>query len=170
MAKVGRPSKFDPVKCEQAEKLCKLGAKDKELADFFEVSEATLNNWKNQHPEFLEALKRGKEQADAQIAGSLYHRANGYSHPDVHVSNYQGQVTLTPIIKHYPPDPTSMIFWLKNRRPDLWRDRIEHTGKDGGPIQSVDVTDEELAKWLAFEAAGKVIAQAKRGAKTNERA
>jgi hypothetical protein len=60
----------------------------------------------------------------------------GYSHPDVHVSNYQGEITVTPLVKHYAPDPVACIFWLKNRRPDLWRDKVDHslTGKDGGPI------------------------------------
>ena len=132
--KTGRPSKFNPEMCRQAERLCKLGATDKELADFFKISESTLNKWKLDFPEFSEALKAGKEEADAKVAASLYHRAIGYEHPDVHVSNYQGAITLTPLTKHYPPDPTSCIFWLKNRLPDLWRDRVEHTGKDGADL------------------------------------
>lgn len=129
----GRPSKYREEFAEQARKICLLGATDKDLARIFGVSESTLNEWKIAHPEFREALKGGKELADAVIADSLFHRAKGYSHPDVHVSNYQGSVTLTPIIKHYPPDPVSMIFWLKNRRPDLWRDKREGEG-DGGDL------------------------------------
>ncbi len=72
----------------------------------------------------------GKEAPDNRVERSLYNRAVGYSHPDVHVSNFQGQVTLTPITKHYPPDVAAAFIWLKNRRPDLWRDRQEvaHTG------------------------------------------
>lgn len=158
---MGRPSKFDAAKCLQAEKLCKLGATDKELADFFEVSEQTLNTWKTEHPEFLESLKSGKERADAEVGHRLFERACGYSHPDVHLSNYQGQVTATPITKHYAPDTTACIFWLKNRRPDLWRDRMEHTGRDGGPIETKVVTDEDLADWLSFEATAKAIEKAK---------
>lgn len=158
---MGRPSKFDPAKCAQAEKLCKLGATDKELADFFEVSEATLKNWKGQHPEFLAALKSGKEMADAEIGERLYQRACGYSHPDVHISNYQGTITKTETVKHYAPDTTACIFWLKNRRPDLWRDRVEHTGRDGGPIETREVSDDDLARWMAFEATKKVIDKAK---------
>lgn len=158
---MGRPSKFDPVKCEQAEKLCKLGATDKDIADFFEISESTLYKWKVDFPEFSEALKKGKATADAEVASKLFHRACGYEHPEVHVSNYQGAVTLTPLTKHYPPDATSMIFWLKNRRPDLWRDRVEHTGKDGGPIETREVSDEDLARWMAFETMKKVVQKAK---------
>lgn len=157
---MARPSKFDPTKCLQAEKLCKLGATDKELADFFEVSEQTLNSWKSAHPEFLESLKKGKAVADAEVASKLFHRATGYEHGDVHISNYQGEVTITPLVKHYAPDTTAAIFWLKNRRPDLWRDRMEHTGKDGGPIETKVVTDEDLADWLAFEATKKAIEKA----------
>lgn len=144
----------------QAEKLCKLGATDKELADFFEISEQTLNNWKAKHPKFMESLKKGKAVADAEVASKLFHRATGYEHDDVHVSNYQGEVTLTPIRKHYAPDTTAAIFWLKNRRPDLWRDRQELTGANGGPIETKEVSDDELARWLAFETMKKVVSKA----------
>ena len=123
----GRPSKYKPEFAEQARKLTLLGATDRELADFFKVAESTLNLWKLEHPEFSESLKLGKEVADERVEQSLYHRAVGFSHPDVHVSNYQGEVTLTPIVKVYPPDPTSCIFWLKNRRGADWRDKIEHS-------------------------------------------
>ena len=145
--------------CEQVAKLAKLGATDKEMADFFEVSEQTLNTWKKEHPEFLESLKEGKEKADAEVADRLYQRAMGYSHADVHISNYQGEVTLTPITKHYPPDPTSAIFWLKNRQRDKWRDKTDHevTGK----LEVEKVSDDELSRWLAFEAARSVISKAK---------
>ena len=157
---MGRPSKFDQTKCAQAEKLCKLGATNKELADFFEVNEDTIKEWAKVHPEFSAALKSGREMADATVGERLFQRAIGYSHPDVHLSNYQGTVTKTDIVKHYAPDTTACIFWLKNRRPDLWRDRVEHTGKDGGPIET-SVKDDELARWLAFETARSVIAKAK---------
>ncbi len=128
--KQGRPSKYRDEFPEQARKLCLLGATDADMARFFDVSVATLNNWKHEHPAFLDALKAGKELADANVSESLYRRATGYSHPDVHVSNFQGAITITPIVKHYPPDPTSMIFWLKNRRPDLWRDKAPEGGTD----------------------------------------
>lgn len=126
----GRPSKYSPAFAEQATKLCKLGATDRELADFFKVSESTLNNWKSAHPEFMESLKRGKDESDARVEQSLYRRALGYSHDSMHVSNYQGEVTLTPIVEHYAPDTVACIFWLKNRKPELWRDKVEtaHSG------------------------------------------
>lgn len=136
-SKRGRPSKYREEFPAQAAKLCMLGATDKELADFFEVTLSTISEWKVVHQEFSDALKEGKQLADAQVADSLYKRATGYSHPDVHISNYQGLVTITPIVKHYPPDPTSMIFWLKNRRPDLWRDKREEDQGENKGLEKV---------------------------------
>lgn len=119
----GRPTKYKPEFCEQAYKLCLLNAIDKDLADFFEVEESTINNWKDDYPEFLESLKKGKIQADSEVAKALHHRACGYSHPDVHISNYQGDITITDITKHYPPDTAAAFIWLKNRAG--WRDKTE---------------------------------------------
>lgn len=137
----GRPSKYKEEFAELAYKYCLLGAKDAELATFFEVDEATINRWKIKHTEFCESLKRGKEEADATIADSLFHRARGYSHTETKVFQHQGSLITYDVIKHYPPDPTSMIFWLKNRQPKRWRDKqdIEHGGK---------VELEPTLKWL----------------------
>lgn len=122
---MGRPSKYQDGFVEQAAKLVRLGATDRDIADFFEVSEATINNWKLQHPEFLESLKRTKEEIDAQVERSLFQRAMGYSHPAVKFFQVGGEIVEKEYIEHYPPDATSMIFWLKNRQPDKWRDRRE---------------------------------------------
>lgn len=124
---MARPSKFKPEFVEQAGKLAKLGATDRDVAEFFEVDERTLNRWKLENEAFCHSLNVGKEPADERVEQSLYRRAVGYSHDDVHISTYEGVVTLTPIVKHYPPDPTSMIFWLKNRRKDRWRDKHEES-------------------------------------------
>lgn len=134
---MARPSKYQPEFVEQAAKLCKLGATDRELADFFEVAESTLNLWKLEYSEFSESLKRGKEEADARVEQSLYRRALGYSHDAVHVSNYQGAVTLTPIVEHHPPDTTACIFWLKNRKPADWRDKVETVHEAGDGLQAL---------------------------------
>lgn len=139
--KGGRPTDYRDVFCKQAERLCKLGATDAELAEFFDVSESTLNLWKLKHPKFSESIKAGKIEADANVGDSLYQRAMGYSHPEVHVSNFQGAITLTPLTKHYPPDSTAAIFWLKNRRPAQWRDKTEATlsNPDGTAIKGITV-------------------------------
>ena len=121
----GRPTKYKAEYTKQAEKLCKLGATDSDLADFFEVSQSTLNLWKITHKPFSESLKLGKEPADDRVERSLYERATGYSHEDTHISMFQGDITETPITKHYPPDTTACIFWLKNRRPEEFRQNPE---------------------------------------------
>ena len=148
---MGRPTKFNPKNCEQITKLCMLGATDKELGEFYCVTEKTINNWKK-NDDFLHAIKKGKAVADAEVAAKLYHRATGYEHEDVHVSNYQGDITLTPLTKHYPPDSTACIFWLKNRRRGEWPDRQEHehSGAGGGPIKTEDIGMMEAARRIAF--------------------
>lgn len=123
---MARPSKFKPEYASQAEKLCKLGATDADIAEFFGLNVATIYRWKHDYPEFCEALKRGKEIADNLVEQRLFQRATGYSHDDVHVSNYQGEIKLTPLVKHYPPDTVACIFWLKNRKPEQWRDKQDH--------------------------------------------
>lgn len=102
-----------------------LGATDGQLAVFFDVAESTIGLWKLKQPKFKDALIRGKTVADANVAHSLYRRGTGYSCAETHVSNYQGEITLTEITKNYPPDTTACIFWLKNRQPDKWRDKVE---------------------------------------------
>ncbi|MBC8488611.1 MAG: hypothetical protein H8D45_21505 [Bacteroidetes bacterium] len=126
----GRPSKFNTIPLKEIEKLSGYGFTDEQIADVFDICVATLKNYK-QNPKFLAALKKGKEKADNYVVGSLFHRAIGYSHPEVQLFCYKGKIVQKEIMKHYPPDPTAMIFWLKNRQPANWRDRteIEHSGE-----------------------------------------
>lgn len=137
---MGRPSKYQPEFAAQAEKLCKLGLTDKEIAKFFEVSEQTLNAWKQSHPEFLESLKGGKTLADAEVAAKLFHRATGYEHPEDDIRTVNGQIVITPTIKHYPPDTVAAIFWLKNRQPGRWRDKPVEEDPEDEVVTSVKVT------------------------------
>ncbi len=135
----GRPTKYKPEYVDQAAKLCKLGATDAELADFFEVSVSTVSLWKVQHPEFSEAIKPTKETADSRVERSLYQRAVGYEHDEVDIRVVGGEIVITPIRKHYPPDSVAAIFWLKNRQG--WRDKTEQeiTGPGGGPVVGAEV-------------------------------
>lgn len=130
---VGRPSAYRKEYAEQAYKFCLLGADDARLAHLFEVSEQTINAWKTAHPEFLESLKKGKDLADAEIAQSLFHRAKGYSHPEVDIKVIDGRIVQTPLVKHYPPDTGAAMAWLKNRQSSKWRDRqdVNHSSEDG---------------------------------------
>lgn len=109
-----------------------MGADDKRLADFFNVSEQTINAWKKAHPEFFESLKRGKEVADAEVAASLYKRAKGYQYEEITVEpGKDGKDVVTKrVVKEVAPDTGAAMAWLKNRQPQSWRDRheVEYTG------------------------------------------
>ncbi|MCA8251777.1 terminase [Burkholderia sp. AU31624] len=109
---MANPTKFKPEFVELARNYCLLGATDVDLARFFGTTDRTIRTWKLQHPEFAEALEQAKEVADAEVVGALYTNA------------LAGNVT-------------AQIFWLKNRQPAKWRDKVdhEHAGKDGGAIQ-----------------------------------
>lgn len=147
----GRPTDYRPEFAEQAAKLCELGATDLEIADFFDVDVRTISRWKHDHEEFCLSIKTAKEVANERVERSLYHRAIGYSFDAVKIitvplgNNHGSEVREVPYREHVPPDATSMIFWLKNRRGKDWRDRQEFTGADGGPIKvSFDADDEKV--------------------------
>jgi hypothetical protein len=153
----GRPSEYTEETAEQAQKLCLMGATDMELADFFEVSVRTIHRWKNSHEEFCHALKVGKEIADDRVERSMYQKAVGYAFVEqqafrVKVPEGGEKVEVVDVERHAPADTTAGIFWLKNRRKDDWRDKVDHelTGKGGGPIETADATALEVARRVAF--------------------
>ena len=135
----GRPTRYKAEFADQVEKLCRLGATDKELAEFFCVAERTLHDWKKAHPEFLQSIKSGKLLADAEVANKLYQRALGYECAEDKIFNNQGAALVVPTTKHYPPDTTAAIFWLKNRQPDKWRDKPVESDQDDSatPVQVI---------------------------------
>lgn len=130
---MARPTKYQEAYAEQARKLCLLGYTDAELADFFEVSEATINNWKLEHPEFLESIKKGKAVADGDVASTLFNRAIGYTAKEKREEKTADGFKEVDAEKHVPGDVTAMIFWLKNRQKDKWREKqdVNHTSDDG---------------------------------------
>ena len=137
---MARPTKFKEEFIPQAEKLCKLGATDMEVADFFDVDVRTVYRWKGENEAFCQALKVGKDIADERVERSLYARANGYEHEEVDIRVVGGAIVQTPIRKYYPPDTTACIFWLKNRKTAEWRDKVEQ--EHSGTVQIGRVTRE----------------------------
>lgn len=127
----GRPTLYKEEYCEQVRKLCLLGATDKEIADFFNIQESTLNLWKQKYPIFMESIKKGKDIADMNVAEKLYMKAIGYEQEAVKIFQFQGEEVIVPYIEKVQPDTTSAIFWLKNRQRDKWRDKqdVEHSGE-----------------------------------------
>ena len=130
---MGRPSKFKEAFIEQAKNYCQLGATDAELATFFKVNVDTIYEWKKVHPTFSEATKIGKQESNERVKNSLYMKAIGFEHDD----------------KYYPPDTTSIIFWLKNRDPDNWKDVKERVNLNI-PVDTEDDSMLESARRIAF--------------------
>ena len=127
------------------------GLIDKDIAKNLGISVASFHSYKKIHLEFLESLKRSKDEADVIVENSLYKRANGYTYDEITSEllttvaadgSTSKDLTVTKIVrKEVAGDTTAQIFWLKNRKPDDWRDRqnIEHTGK-----MSLDVDIERM--------------------------
>lgn len=150
---IGRPTKYKPEYCEQATKLCLLGATDEDLARFFNVANSTIYEWMNEHPDFSESIKDGRLGADANVAKSLYQRAIGYSHKAVKIfyNSHHGHTVEHEYIEHYPPEATACFFWLKNRRSDLWRDNPAKAIEDEAQ-KAKNMTNEQLAEVLEKQA------------------
>jgi hypothetical protein len=131
----GQPTKYNPeIHPALAGLAASEGKTNKEIAAALEISVGTLWNWEKEYPEFLSAIKDGKRLADDEVVKSLFRRACGYEideeKPLVVGTGEWATLEIATVTKHIPPDPTSCIFWLKNRRPAEWRDKqdIEHSG------------------------------------------
>lgn len=142
--KGGRPSKYET---EWKDKLAVIqgwardGLIDEQIAKNMGIHPATLYEWKKKYPEFAEALKKGKEVVDREVENALLKRALGYKYAKVtreraiKINPETGEseeklVVTKEVTKEVAPDVTALIFWLKNRKPDIWRDRhnVEHEG------------------------------------------
>jgi len=113
------------------------GLTDEQIAHNVGVSRSTLNDWKKKYPDISDALKKGKEVVDLQVENALLKRALGYEYEEVTKESHWNEkknkyelVITKSVKKRQAPDTTAQIFWLKNRRPDKWRDKqdVEHTG------------------------------------------
>lgn len=102
-----------------------------QIANNLGISFPSLIKYRESHIELLEVLKRGIDEADIEVENSLYKRAMGYRYDEV---TLEGGVEKRRVTKEVPPDVTAQIFWLKNRKPAQWRDRLnvdakmEHSG------------------------------------------
>lgn len=101
------------------------GLTDEQIAKNMGISTATLYNWKRNHFEILEALKKGKEVIDREVENALLKKALGYMVEEVtEEMSANGKVIIRKKrVRCIPPDTTALIFWLKNRKPEQWRDK-----------------------------------------------
>lgn len=167
--KGGRPKEdlADKVDFKQVAKYAAAGFTDEQLAVVLGVCEKTICNWK-EDPRFFTALKKGKGSSDARVVESLFSRALGHEYDEVvteEIINKKGKVTSSRSRKTTRrmilPDVTACIFWLKNRQPQLWRDRRELTGKDGQPLNGPGRVEEMDDATLTAIAAGEDPGQGK---------
>lgn len=100
------------------------GLTDEQIAHNIGISRGTLYDWKKAYPDISNALKRGKDVVDIEVENALLKRALGYEYTEerVEISDKDGRKVIQ-TTKHVAADTTAQIFWLKNRRPDKWRDK-----------------------------------------------
>ena len=140
-------SKYQDSFATQAEHIYRLGATDAEAAEFFKVSTGTIHSWARRYPAFAAALRTGKDEPDERVVRSLYQRAIGYVVETGKVVMVDGKPEFFKYREHVQPDTTACIFWLKNRRPQEWREKSEVFFKhDAGAM-----SDDELAKIIEGE-------------------
>lgn len=100
------------------------GLTDEQVAHNMGIATGTLYRWKEEHSEICEALKRGKEVVDRLVENALLKRALGYEYEEVKEKYEMGVCTERTVTrKEVVPDTTAQIFWLKNRKPEEWRDK-----------------------------------------------
>ena len=120
------------------------GLTEEQIAENMGISRRTLNDWKNKYLPISLTLKKGKDIADIQIENALFKKAQGYNakikkafkvreviYKDGKRLKETERIEYAEDEVHIPADTTAQIFWLKNRKPDVWRDRVE---------QKVDLT------------------------------
>lgn len=130
------------------------GLTDEQIAQNIGIVSSTLYDWKNKYPEISEALKRGKEVVDRQVENALLKRALGYEYYEVTYETIEEDDGMTVervtkrVRKYEKPDSTAQIFWLKNRKPEEWRDKQEfaHSGEVKQNHNMVNLSEEELRK------------------------
>lgn len=109
------------------------GLTDEQIAHNIGITKSTLYEWKNRFKDFSDSLKKGKDVVDREVENALFKRAIGYEYDEVCEEYEAGVLTKKKITKKIVvPDTTAQIFWLKNRKPDKWRDKqIVETNADG---------------------------------------
>lgn len=118
-----------------AEGWAREGLTEKQIAKNLGVSKSTFESYKIKHPDFLDSIKRGKEPVDFEVENALLKKALGGVYQDSstedRIVNGKKTTLKKVIIKQIPPDVVACIYWLKNRKPAQWRDKIDEGGSSG---------------------------------------
>lgn len=118
------------------------GLTDEQIADNMEIDVRTLYRWKNKHSQICQSLKKGKEVVDYKVENALLKRAMGYEYEEC---TYEYGILTKRVIKQVAPDTGAAMAWLKNRKPDKWRDKQQE--KNDGDINKKVVIVDDLPKW-----------------------
>lgn len=126
------------------------GLTQEDIAHNCGCSLSTLKEWISRYPAIADAIKRGREVADIRVENALYKRAIGYDYEETVVEyGPKGKLVRT-VRKHVPPSEIAAFFWLKNRKPDVWRDkpseRVDTGANSIEVVFDVDEEDEEYAE------------------------
>ena len=159
-AKVGRPTEYGPEMSETVLRLASTGLTEQEIANIFQVETWTITRWEGEHPEFSAALKEGKAIADARVKRRLYERAlGGHRITKQKAFVIRGQIKVVEIWEELPPDTTAQIFWLKNRDPENWREKVDHEYRHVFNFVGAIPTEQEWIEHYASEKEPLVIDQ-----------
>ena len=139
----GRPTAYKPENAEIARYACMLGATNESLAERFEVSRRTIDNWFATIPEFSDAVRQGRDVADETVVSALFARATGMEQQMTKVFCHRGQPVTATYTQQLPPDVRACIFWLRNRRPWQWRENRPLV--DDGEVDDVRISELEAA-------------------------
>ena len=104
------------------------GLTEKQIAHNMGVGYSTMREWKKRFPELTQTLSKGKEVVDREVENALFKRALGYWVTETETTTFSdGTTKTTEKRRHIVPDTTAQIFWLKNRKPDEWREKNDLT-------------------------------------------
>lgn len=106
------------------------GLTDEQISHNMGIGYSTFKEWLNKFPALSAALKKGKAPVDIEVENALLKRALGYDYEEViteieDLGEGRQKKHVRKITKHQPGEVSAQIFWLKNRRPGRWRDKIE---------------------------------------------
>lgn len=124
---------LDPDNLIRLEGWARSGLTDEQIAKNIGITATTLYDWKNKYSEISEALKKGKDVVDLEVENALLKSAMGYDVEETteelrynHITGKHEMVVTKKNRKHIQPNTTAQIFWLKNRKPEIWRDKVEN--------------------------------------------
>ena len=117
------------------------GLTDEQISRNMGIAYSTFREWKKKYSAFSAVLKRSKDVVDREVENALFRRAMGYKYDEV---TYERGEEVKRVTKEVAPDTTAQIFWLKNRKPAEWRDKIEQqqtvTIQDDGFLEALKGT------------------------------